>query len=74
MNAVSGALQSVSNGMGSMMGAPKVVPPQGNVPPAPAQTGGRRKNRKARTERKNRKPSRKNRKNRTERKNRKDRR
>jgi hypothetical protein len=72
MNAVSGALQSVSNGMGSMMGAPKVVPPQGNVPPAPpAQMGGRRRNRKNRTanrknrrNRKNNTMMRKNRKNR----------
>jgi len=65
MNAVSGALQSVSNCIGSMMGAPKVVPPQGNVPPAPpAQTGGRRRNRKNRTaNRKNRRSTRRNRKN-----------
>ena len=62
MNAVSGALQSVSNGVGSMMGAPKMnVPPQGNVPPAPpAQTGGRRRGRKA--SRRGRKATRKNRK------------
>ena len=82
MNAVSGAFQSVSNAAGSMMGAPKVVPPQGNVPPAPAaanaaptQTGGRsRKNRRnnvvSRKNRKNRRNnvfSRKNRKNRSRR-------
>ena len=91
MNAVSGAFQSVSNGVGSLVGAPKVnVPPQGNVPPAPpAQTGGRRRNRKNNTlmrknrrngnlvMRKNRRNgnvvTRKNRKNRTERKNRKNR-
>ena len=49
------------------MGAPKVVPPQGNVPPAPAaanaaptQTGGRR----SRKNRRNNVVSRKNRKNR----------
>ena len=64
MNSVSGALQSVSNGVGSMMGAPKLNMQQGNVPPAPpAQTGGRRRNRTERKNRKNNVVMRKNRKN-----------
>ena len=79
MNAVSGAFQSVSNGVGSMMGAPKMnVAPQGNVPPAPpAQTGGRRRGRKNNTmmrkNRRNNAVSRKNRRNNTRKNTRKNR-